>query len=92
MKGNKYETVPKEVVAVQWFKEGDHPDVAISKLALINYRCGNCGNHFSESIHGQIYTNHGNANVCPGDHIVSDTNGNRVVRHEHFIVEFRKLG
>ncbi len=90
MVGDVFETVPKQVTAVQWNEEGDHPDVIESGIYLLKYRCGKCGGEFNKKPHGVIYTpTGGNKYVCPGDYVLSTNNGYKVMPAKEFNSTFR---
>ena len=73
------------VEAIQWFKNGDHPDDGDKGEGKIvryfnhpvikdNTACGKCGNWMKE--HGWIDTLHNGQIICPGDWIITDEQGN----------------
>jgi hypothetical protein len=71
----KFRKKPIILDAAQWHEYGDHPRV---RLLGINDNkrarpCPDCGRGLM--IHGVIYTLEGDAIVCPGDFIVTGTEG-----------------
>jgi hypothetical protein len=82
----KYRKKPIEVEAVQWFENGDHPDVGHYRRGASDdkYRCGQCKRPFRD--HGWIGTFVGGRRVCPGDWIITGVKGD-VVRCKPDIFE-----
>jgi len=69
---NKFRKKPIEIEAMQWFREGDHPNVTQCHLSP-NDKCKHCGKEFFE--HGWIETLEGGHIVCPGDWIIKGIHG-----------------
>ena len=91
MKGENYETVPKQVIAKQWNKEGDHPKVVMTVSVIDKYRCGSCGERF-QGTHGRIYSKEkGNISVCPGNYVVSIDNDFKVETEKNFKLKYRSI-
>lgn len=63
----KYRKKPIVIEAVQWFKEGDHPNVTTYSHHMMNV-CDHCG--YQANSHGAIPTLEGRHIVCPGDWII----------------------
>lgn len=71
-----------EIEAVQWFKAGDHPQVKFW-TARAN-TMANRGKPFIETAAGQV-------NVWPGDWIVTDEHGTRVVPPDVFAATYEPV-
>ena len=59
----KFRKKPVIIEAVQWFKDGDHPAVRLSRFAQVSGRVG------------VIDTLEGGHIVCPGDWIIKGVKG-----------------
>lgn len=74
----KFISVPVEIEATQWFKHGDHPEVG--PISVCDYH-DRTKDFFLEccrklnSTHGKITTVEGPMRVCPGDWIITGTEG-----------------
>jgi len=73
----KFRMKPVVIEATQWFKDGDHPEVAMSTWSHGSCRtvCSECGK--SLSAHGIIGCLRDRRLVCPCDWIITD-------RGEHY--------
>jgi hypothetical protein len=76
----KYVKKPVVVEAVQWFKEGDEPDVKpydeiLGTVAPDDQSCKHCGRRMGA--HGRIETLEGEHIVCPGDFIITGVKGEK---------------
>lgn len=74
----KYIKKPIPVEAVQWFKQGDHPNVQVRGNIPDHWchKCEKCGHYTDE--HGDIKTLEGKGGaqeVCPGDWIITGVQG-----------------
>ena len=67
----KYRKKPIVIEAVQWFHEGDHPEVVYCTYG--GEPCENCEN--PSDYHGWIKTLEGGHFVCPGDWIIKGIEG-----------------
>lgn len=73
---------PVVIKAVQWFEDGDHPDVKKIEIGRSEYReheegrCKQCLLVF-DGIHGEIETPAGLEVVCPGDFIIVNLSGEK---------------
>ena len=72
----EFKRKPEIVEAVQWFKDGDHPDVTVRDWSNNGeVKCIICGRNLVEE-HGNILMQDMKRMVCPGDYIVThSTNG-----------------
>ena len=66
----KYRKKPVVVEAVQWFKIGDHPAVAVYDKGDVSGPCSECGRD-NKVGHGWIKTKEGGHIVCPADWIIT---------------------
>lgn len=65
---------PVEVLAKQWFKDGDHSEVtSLATWLFKDDECPHCGNPWVD--HGMIPTLEGEHYVCPGDWIIRGVKG-----------------
>jgi hypothetical protein len=81
----KYRKKPVVIEAVQWFKNGDHPEDGSKNTEgkVIRYyrtpsldgesSCKHCGRKMRD--HGWIDTLEGGHIVCPGDYIIKGVQG-----------------
>ena len=68
----KYRKTPVVVEAVQWWKNGDHPQVSECPTSYTNTGvCHLCDRAFGS--HGQLLV--ADCVICPGDWIVTDATG-----------------
>lgn len=79
----KYRKKPIVIEAVQWFGDGDHPDVTMipldrfrDRLDAKDRRCKRC-DLVLDGIHGEIKTLEGVHIVCPGDFIITGVAGEK---------------
>jgi len=74
----KYRKKPVVIEAVQWFQNGDHPEVRYYRHPSIpgTEWCANCNRMFHD--HGWIDTLEGGHIVCVGDWIITG------VKKEHY--------
>lgn len=76
----KYKKKPIVVEAVQWFEDGDHPEVKMIEMSRFDNRqrgdrrCKRC-DLVLDGIHGEIETLEGVHIVCPGDFIITGVAG-----------------
>lgn len=76
----KYRKKPVVIEAVQWFEDGDHPEVKMIDLKRFEHRkrgerrCKRCS-LVIDGIHGEIETLEGVHIVCPGDFIITGVAG-----------------
>ena len=90
------------VDAVQWFKNGDHPQDKLTSAhsdgaVVARYRpvgidgktaCPRCAQALSE--HGKVVQS--GTRVCPGDWVVTNANGERYsVRPDQFSATYKRL-
>jgi hypothetical protein len=79
---------PNLIEATQWFKNGDHPDDNLTMSESFDYegevvrryrhptitgKCPGCGVTMND--HGWIDSGGAGERVCPGNYIVTETNG-----------------
>ena len=76
----RYRTRPREVTAVQWFKNVDHPAVRKSKF-----------NDGYDILHLNDAWNSPVQEVYHTDWIVTDATGNRIVRSADFAEQFEEI-
>jgi hypothetical protein len=76
----KYRKKPVVIDATQWFKNGDHAEVAeytsaynLSEKAMKENDCVGCGRKMGT--HGYVDTLEGGHIVCPGDWIITGVKG-----------------
>jgi len=68
----KYVKKPVVVDAVQWFEDGDHPEVILVKVEGDSSVCKYCKRGWNS--HGRIERLH-HGSVCPGDYIIEVRSG-----------------
>lgn len=97
----QYRRIPTEVEAIQWFKNGDHPNdgppenegrvVRYHRVPYSppNWKCTGCGHRMRA--HGWIDQAEGSV-VCPGDWVVTGNNGYLVYNHADFHAEYEPMG
>lgn len=94
----KYRKKPVLVEAVQWFEDGDHPDVKMipldrfEHLSIEDRRCQRC-QLVLDGIHGEVELFPGCWHkVCPGDFIVTGIpDGLSLWRPDHFLDVFEEV-
>jgi len=77
LEGVKYRKKPVVVDAVQWFKEGDHPEVrrcGTREFTELSSGCTNI-NGYNWDAHGVVGTLEGRHLVTPGDYIITGIKG-----------------
>lgn len=79
IRSGRYKKKPVIIEAIQWFEDGDHPQVSMhdpNPTDIPYYRpgeCPSCG--ISLYRHGSIKTLEGDHIVCPGDMIIKGIKG-----------------